>query len=113
MIPFDAVIVIAPSMAFVRLESSRAMLLGDREHRVIVGRAAVTVAGLVDGHRTKQEVILRAAEELGDVAALSALWQLEAAGHIVHAPPTLPTAVAAFWHAHPVPLPDSSRRLES
>jgi ribosomal protein S12 methylthiotransferase accessory factor len=113
MIPFDAVLVLAPSRRLVRLSEDRAVLLGDREHRVLTGDAMVSVASAVDGRRTKQEVIDAACATVGDIEALLSLQQLESAGHVLVRPRDSTAEALAFWHAMGVELPSAMQRLKS
>lgn len=113
MIPFDAVLVLAPSQRLVRLSEERAILLGDREHRVLTGDAIVSVASAVDGRRTKQEVIDAAGATVGDIEALLALQRLESAGHVLIRPLGAAAEALAFWHAMGLDLPSAIRRLNS
>ncbi len=111
MFPFDAVLVLAPSLSPVALGDDRVILLGDREHRVLTGRGIACVVSAVDGRRTKQEVVDAAGAVIGDIAALSAVQELERAGHLIIRPRDVESESLAFWHSMGAPLPEALDRL--
>lgn len=111
MIAFDATPILAPSLSLERLNEDEGVLLGDREHVVLRGRSVVEVASLVDGRRTKSEILELAVRRVGDLEALIALEWLESSGHLLAIPDRRPQETLAFWHGLGAPLPQALERL--
>jgi oxazoline/thiazoline synthase len=111
MIDFEQVPLLAPSQTFQRLADDRSVLFGDDGHVVFEGRDLVEVALLVDGRRTKAELLEIASRRLGDLPALAAFHQLEESGRLVAAAPHADLETNSFWHALGAELPSAAEAL--
>jgi len=112
MIDLDRIPLLAPSLTLERLGEDGAVLLGDREHVLLGERSLVEVAYLVDGRRTKSELLEAAGRKVGDLQALAAVHQLEQSGRLVTAPRGAVREETAFWHALGAELPEALERLQ-
>jgi len=87
------------------------ILLSEQAHFVLTGKLYCSLARLIDGSRSVDDIV----DELETLATPAevyyALTRLETQGYVVEADGTIPPARAAFWDALGVHAPIAERRL--
>jgi ribosomal protein S12 methylthiotransferase accessory factor len=92
---------IKASLTHASVDGDKLFLYDENRHYVVESRAAASLAPLLDGTRTLDELIA-ALPELGLVDVLSALQKLEQLGHLVDGAGSGDPAADAFWDAQGV-----------
>lgn len=113
MMEFHEAPMLAPSLRTEWLEREGLLFFDDRQFSVDPDPAARSIATLVDGRRSKAEIIEAAGRVVGDLGALLAFQRLEASGKLVRTPKSGDGQAIAFWHALGGQIPESMERLSA
>ncbi|HKO52621.1 MAG TPA: TOMM precursor leader peptide-binding protein [Polyangiaceae bacterium] len=111
MIAFHEPPILAPSLRTEWLEFEGLLFFDDRQFSTDPDPAARSVVALVDGKRSKAEIIEEAGRAVGDMQALLAFQRLEAGGKLLRAPESGEGEAITFWHAIGGAIPGSLERL--
>ncbi|WP_224372092.1 TOMM precursor leader peptide-binding protein [Hyalangium versicolor] len=100
-----------PHLRLERVDENRVVLLGEREHYLLVGRPLAQVTPLLDGRRTGRELLAMMGQESSLPEVLYALSSLHQAGYLTQAIPQLPPEQAALWQSLGVDPREAARHL--
>lgn len=93
------------------LPAEGVLLLSERGHVLLRGRAFAALAPLLDGERTEEEIADRLAGKLSPAEVFYAIDLLRRGGHVVDAAPEVAPERAAFWDAAGVAPGEAEERL--
>lgn len=88
-------------------------LLGEKRYFALKGRAFALLASLLDGKRTREQIMKTLSFEVSRDELDRALSLLEERGHICEADDAMPTEAAAFWSGAGVQTRDATQALQS
>jgi oxazoline/thiazoline synthase len=87
-------------------------LFSERRVFALQGRTFVLLAPLLDGTRTRQQILQRLAFEASREELETALAILEERGHVCEADDSLPPSVSAFWNSLGLSSRDARRAIQ-
>jgi ribosomal protein S12 methylthiotransferase accessory factor len=80
---FDPVMMLRPSLSVASLGSDVVVLLGEQTHFVLKGSNVRALVALVDGRRTRAQIVEAASSEIDEMTAWTAMDELESSGLLV------------------------------
>ncbi|XYH93295.1 TOMM precursor leader peptide-binding protein [Sorangium sp. So ce1128] len=89
------------------------VLLGEREQFLLKGRLYALLAPLIDGVRTRLELITALSGQAPPTDVHHALTRLEERGYVIEATPGVAPEIAAFWHAAGLDAAQAAAVLQS
>ncbi len=113
MIGFDEVPLLSPLLTQRRWQLDELLPLAASGAARCDADAIATIVRLVDGRRTKSEILELALRTVGGLQALTALELLESGGYLFTAPSQCSSETLAFWCALGAPLPSAIERLRT